>query len=297
MREAQHQPVPQETDDRAVLLFYAKPASASAAADGARFVSTLTRSFFQRTAGSVPAAVRPFQEVPLQEVQSFREWVPAAIKANTGLHDDSTTRDDLERLGTFCDQHHGDWERRLCTGPYSHVILVDFEEEGETLKPGFQCWAGRSGDDVQDVFRDHPLARNAREMDIESSGTILAAESFHRCRLPVAPPPPPLPRVGEAWTAGLFAAAPYVLDSRAKRWPKALFSTLDAGLLTAGVAGLGFSIHYRNEYSQGGSPSLDRANTSLVVGLACLGGVVLTRLAAGLVYHYSPKTWCDGPDC
>lgn len=294
IREAQHQPVPQEIDELAIVLFFAKPASDP---DSSRFVSTLTRSFFQRTAGSVPAAVRPFQEVPSQDVATLKEWAPIALRVNTTRNDAPTRREASQRLGDFCRQNRGGWARRLCTGPYSYAILVDFKEEGQTLSPGFQCWAGRDGDEVMETFSDHPLARDARDPDIESSGTVLAAESLHRCRLPAPPPPPPPPRAGEAWIAGLFAGAPYIVDSRSKNWPAVLFSTLDAGFLTAGVAGLGLSVYYRNEYSQGGTSSLDRANTSLVVGMACLGGAVLTRVVAGLLYRYSPKMWCSGRDC
>jgi hypothetical protein len=294
IREAAGAPVRELRDERAVLLFVKYPS----AKDQREKASTLTKSFFQRSAGSVPAAVRPFEEVTGdEEVKNLARLTPLALRLDSASRDDPS----FKEFRDLCRGPDRTGYRRLCDGPYSHVIFVRFENTPpSSAMPVVDCWSIRGRDVLSATAIGVPgseVTTNAADVDVETTGTVLASHALDACRIPTAPAGGQLLQKGNAWTALAFAGTPFLVDGRSRRWPKTVFSALDAGFLIAGAGALGMGVHYRNEYADGGSRSLDRADASLIVGVSCLGAMVLTRIVGALIYHYSPGTWCDGPSC
>jgi hypothetical protein len=70
-------------------------------------------------------------------------------------------------------------------------------------------------------------------------------------------------------------------------------SALDGALLAGAVTAAALAVEYRNDAAAGGG-SLSAANGALAASIGCASALVLTRLAAGLVYRHWPRLWMRG---
>lgn len=184
-----------------------------------------------------------------------------------------------------------------CNQPRPGAFLLEWSRNGDGIVVEGEGWGRGDREECPRHAKLLPARLSLDKPELAGAAGLAAGLKAMRELIPGPPPteperkngPPPPPRLpsSSAWYAAGFAGAPFLADRNASTASKVIPSALDGALLAAAAASAVLAIKYHNDFAAGRSSSLSTANGFLAASLACAGGVVLTRVASGLIYGFT----------
>jgi hypothetical protein len=142
--------------------------------------------------------------------------------------------------------------------------------------------------DCSETAREEQLVAALRFATSLANTWALAENAPVRTIAPIVRPATPPDR---RWAALVVSGLPELLDTDpANNSRGRLLAAVDGTLVASGVAALGLSVHFRNQYAEDpSSRPLDDANTALWIGFSALAATAVLRMVSGVLYRSPEK--------